>query len=101
MGSGHFLVSALIDINIKCGNSLVSRFALDADLGQALKKSKWSIETYQAAVQSYRHAHNKEEKREMQRLISDIKNDFRSEISANAPKVIRLAKLNRSGNPDY
>ncbi|WP_449587082.1 DNA methyltransferase [Niabella ginsengisoli] len=27
-----------IDINIKCGNSLVSRFALDADLKQALKK---------------------------------------------------------------
>ena len=28
-----------IDINIKCGNSLISRFALDADLKQALKKS--------------------------------------------------------------
>ena len=27
-----------IDINIKCGNSLVSRFAIDADLKQALKK---------------------------------------------------------------
>ena len=33
-----------IDINIKCGNSLVSRFAIDADLKQALKKSKWSID---------------------------------------------------------
>ncbi|NCU37386.1 class I SAM-dependent DNA methyltransferase, partial [Candidatus Falkowbacteria bacterium] len=30
-----------IDINIKCGNSLVSRFALDADLKQALKSSRW------------------------------------------------------------
>jgi adenine-specific DNA-methyltransferase len=28
-----------IDINIKCGNSLVSRFAIDADLKQALKKA--------------------------------------------------------------
>ncbi|MEX2511427.1 MAG: DNA methyltransferase, partial [Cyclobacteriaceae bacterium] len=35
-----------IDINIKCGNSLVSRFAIDADLKKALKKSKWSIDSY-------------------------------------------------------
>ena len=39
-----------IDINIKCGNSLVSRFALDADLKQALKKSKWTINSYRTAV---------------------------------------------------
>jgi hypothetical protein len=39
-----------IDINIKCGNSLVSRFAIDADLKQALKKSKWSIDSYRIAV---------------------------------------------------
>jgi len=82
-----------IDINIKCGNSLVSRFSLDADLSQALKTSKWDIETYQTAVQAYRHAHEKEEKREMIRLISDIKNDFRTEISANDPKVVRLTRL--------
>ncbi len=34
-----------IDINIKCGNSLISRFAIDADLKQALKKNKWSIDS--------------------------------------------------------
>ncbi len=82
-----------IDINIKCGNSLVSRFSLDADLKKALKKSKWSIESYRIAVDTYRNAHNKEEKREMEKLISDIKSDFRSEISLNDPKVKRLRKL--------
>ena len=35
-----------IDINIKCGNSLISRFDLDADIGLALKKSKWTIDMY-------------------------------------------------------
>jgi very-short-patch-repair endonuclease len=39
-----------IDINIKCGNSLVSRFALDEDLSQALGKSKFSIDAYRLAV---------------------------------------------------
>jgi len=69
-----------IDINIKCGNSLVSRFAIDADLKQALKKSKWSIDSYRIAVATYREAQNKEQKREMERLISIIKSDFRTNI---------------------
>ncbi|MCG9881369.1 MAG: type II restriction endonuclease, partial [Bacteroidia bacterium] len=82
-----------IDINIKCGNSLVSRFAIDADLKQALKKSKWTIDSYRMAVDTYRNAKSKEQKREMERLIADIKSDFRSEISSNDPKVLKLRKL--------
>ncbi|MEO9258360.1 MAG: DUF559 domain-containing protein, partial [Crocinitomicaceae bacterium] len=65
-----------IDINIKCGNSLVSRFAIDADLSQALKKSKWTIDSYRIAVDTYRNAESKEQKREMEKLIADIKSDF-------------------------
>jgi very-short-patch-repair endonuclease len=76
-----------IDINIKCGNSLVSRFDLDADLSQALKKSKFSIDAYRIAVDTYRNAENKTEKREMERLIEAIKSDFRSEITKNDPKI--------------
>jgi adenine-specific DNA-methyltransferase len=85
-----------IDINIKCGNSLISRFALDADLKQALKKSasKWTIDSYRIAVDTYRNAQSKEQKREMERLINEIKTNFRSEISANDPKVKKLYKLN-------
>jgi hypothetical protein len=82
-----------IDINIKCGNSLVSRFAIDADLKQALRKSKWTIDSYRIAVDTYRNAENKEQKREMERLIADIKSDFRSEISKSDPKIQKLLKL--------
>ena len=81
-----------IDINIKCGNSLISRFALDADLKQALRKSesKWTIDSYRIAVDTYRNAQSKEQKREMERLINEIKTNFRSEISLNDPKAKRL-----------
>ena len=82
-----------IDINIKCGNSLISRFDLDADLSKALKESKWNIDSYRIAVDTYRNAQNKEQKREMEKIIHDIKNDFRSEISSNDPKVKRLQKV--------
>ncbi len=82
-----------IDINIKCGNSLVSRFDIDSDLKKALKKSKWSIDSYRIAVATYRNAENKEQKREMEKLIADIKSDFRSEISLSDPKARKLRKL--------
>jgi hypothetical protein len=82
-----------IDINIKCGNSLISRYDLDADIKEALKKSKWTIDSYRIAVAAYRNAQSKEEKHQMERLINDIKSDFRSEISKNDPKLKRLYKL--------
>jgi len=91
--SGHLETLPNIDINIKCGNSLISRFALDADLKDALKKSKWSIDSYKVAVDTYRNAANKEEKREMETLINSIKSDFRTEIAKNDPKIKRKAKL--------
>jgi len=81
-----------IDINIKCGNSLVSRFAIDTDLSQALKKSKWSIDSYRIAVDTYRNAESKEQKREMKKLIADIKLDFRSEIDNPFKKKIAAAR---------
>jgi adenine-specific DNA-methyltransferase len=82
-----------IDINIKCGNSLISRFGLDADIKEALKQSKWTIDSYRLAVDAYRNAQNKDEKHAMERLINDIKSDFRSEISKSDPKVKKLYKL--------
>ena len=81
-----------IDINIKCGNSLVSRFSLHSDLKKALKQSKWSIDMYRIAVQTYRNAENKEQKHEMEKLIKTIKTDFRSEIAANSKEISDLNK---------
>jgi hypothetical protein len=71
----------------------VSRFAIDADMKQALKKSKWNIDTYKTAVATYRNAQNKEQKRETERLITEIKADFRSEIAKNDPKLLRKHRL--------
>ncbi len=82
-----------IDINIKCGNSLVSRFGLDADIKVALQKSKFNIDGYKVAVQAYREADTKEQKRSMEELIDSIKKDFKSHISPNDVKYKKLSKL--------
>ncbi len=83
-----------IDINIKCGNSLISRYSLDADIRQALKKSKWTIDSYRLAVMTYRNATTKAEKRSMEKLIESIKSDFETEVAANDKRLIQLRKLN-------
>lgn len=82
-----------IDINIKCGNSLIARFGLDADLKEALKKSKLKIDDYKRAVEQYRNAESKLQKRDMETLIAEIKTNFRSDINANDPKLARIYKL--------
>ena len=82
-----------IDINIKCGNSLVSRFAVDTDMKEVMKKSKWTIDEYKKAVDTYRNAESKDQKREMEVLINDIKTDFRTEIGHNSKEQRDLIKF--------
>ncbi len=82
-----------IDINIKCGNSLISRFGLDADLKEALQKSKLKIDDYKRAVDQYRNAESKAQKREMEVLIEQIKSSFRNDFNTNDPKLAKLYKL--------
>ncbi|RYD52376.1 MAG: type II restriction endonuclease [Sphingobacteriales bacterium] len=90
-----------IDINIKQGNSLVSRFSLDADLAPALKSLKWGISDYQASVNNYKAAKGKEEKRQLEALIESIKKDFRTEIGKNDPKQKRLIKVSAEHYSKY
>lgn len=82
-----------IDINIKCGNSLLSRFPLDADLTKALKSIKYDIKAYRGFVNDYKNEKSREVKKGLQKIIDSIKSDFRTEIFNNDPKVIRLNKI--------
>lgn len=82
-----------IDINIKCGNSLISRFALDTNLKDALKKSKISVYDYRMAVSNYRNTSDKAQKRQIETLIESIKTNFRTEILYYDPKQKRAVEL--------
>ena len=90
-----------IDINIKCGNSLIARFGLDADLKEALKKSKLKIDDYKRAVDQYRNAESKEQKRDMETLIAEIKTNFRTEINQNGKEIKELQKLKYEFNVKF
>ncbi|MCX6335117.1 MAG: hypothetical protein NT092_12590, partial [Bacteroidia bacterium] len=81
-----------IDINIKCGNSLISRYQLDADIGSALKSARWNVDNYREAVMNYRNAPTKEVKRNMEELIEKIKGQFETEVAQNDKRFQKLNK---------
>jgi hypothetical protein len=80
-----------IDINIKQGNSLLSRFALDEDLSEVFKKQKYSLKAYQAAVQRYKDTNSKETKYELVAFFKEIKDQFRTTIGKKDPLLSRMS----------
>ncbi|WP_373828041.1 type IIG restriction enzyme/methyltransferase, partial [Bacteroides heparinolyticus] len=87
-----------IDINIKVGNSLIHRFDLKQDISEILKKTDISISKYKDAVNRYKNTHSKEEKRELEDMISTIKSTLRTQISMHDPKLIRRIQMERELN---
>ena len=81
-----------IDINIKQGNSLVSRFELESDLSTVFKNSDHSLEDYKEAVQSYKQTGDRTEKQRLQQLIDDIKEEYTTTLTNNRPINQKLSK---------
>ncbi|MCG8859493.1 type IIG restriction enzyme/methyltransferase [Tenacibaculum finnmarkense] len=71
-----------IDINIKCGNSLISRFNLEDDLKNAFnnKDVNYSFTDYKNAVAEYKETNSKARKREVLEIIDEVKNNFKSTL---------------------
>ncbi len=82
-----------IDINIKQGNSLLSKFSLTEDLSEVFRKQKFSLQTYKDAVVAYKEAKSKDAKAELQRFINDIKSQFRETVMNRDPRRKKIATL--------
>lgn len=71
-----------IDINIKCGNSLISRYDLSEDISVALKNIRHgnnkeiTVDYYRKAVHQYKNAKTREDKQNLDSLITKIKQGF-------------------------
>ena len=75
-----------IDINIKSGNSLVSKYALDEDLSEVFKKQKFGLDIYKDTVAAYKEAKTKETKAEFKNFISEIKEAFKQSVINTDPR---------------
>ncbi|MBC6994356.1 TaqI-like C-terminal specificity domain-containing protein [Neolewinella lacunae] len=83
-----------IDINIKQGNSLISRFALHDDLSKALSAADGlTLDDYRQAVRDYHRATGKDDKDRLLELIDKVKHNFQTHIARADPRVKDLAKV--------
>ncbi|WP_347159458.1 DUF7149 domain-containing protein [Pontibacter chitinilyticus] len=82
-----------IDINIKQGNSLLSRYPLTADLQEAFGRKGHSLQAYREAVAKYKNTNSKEVKKQLVTFLEEIKQGFKTTLANNDPMRDRMAKL--------
>ncbi|SIT77173.1 DUF7149 domain-containing protein [Pontibacter indicus] len=82
-----------IDINIKQGNSLLSRYPLTADLQEAFGRKGHSLQAYREAVAEYKHTNSKQKKKELEQFLEELRQGFRTTLANNDPLRQRMAKL--------
>jgi adenine-specific DNA-methyltransferase len=82
-----------IDINIKTGNSLISRFQLEDDLQDAFKgeEVQYSFTDYKNAVAEYKTTNDKNRKNEILNIITEVKGNFQSSFDDKLKKKLEKA----------
>jgi hypothetical protein len=81
-----------IDINIKCGNSLISRFDPHADLSDIFKEDKTLLGEYRLSVAAYKNSTSKDVKKGLQNLIDSFKQKIVNKFYINDPLNKKLSK---------
>ena len=71
---GHLVTMPNIDINIKVGNSLISRYGLEDEID--IPNIKYAIERYKASVKDYKEGNFLSTKEEIRSAIDDVKGMF-------------------------
>ena len=74
-----------IDINIKCGNSLLNQHTFDADIRQVLASTNLTIKKYKQDVTNYKRTANKETKAQLKSDINIIKSYLQEGLNENTP----------------
>lgn len=74
-----------IDINIKCGNSLLNQYPFDADIRQVLASTNLTITKYKQDVTNYKRTSNKETKAKLKSDIEIIKAHLKDKLRENTP----------------
>lgn len=82
-----------IDINIKCGNSLLSRFKLDVNLKDAFAKAKYSVSIYKATIETYKNLKSKEEKDKLIHFIKELKEQLVTTVYQRDPLRKKISDL--------
>lgn len=79
-----------LDLNVRTGNSLVSRHALQAPLGQVFRRSGITVERYRSLVHDYFGASGQAARQELDTTLADLKANVGRTISQADPFVKKV-----------
>ncbi|MBC7446476.1 MAG: Eco57I restriction-modification methylase domain-containing protein, partial [Hymenobacteraceae bacterium] len=79
-----------LDLNIRAGNSLLSKYTLAEDLDYVFRHSRYSLATYRVTVSAYFAASGRDERQPLQELLTLIRADIHKLLRENDPLVRRV-----------
>lgn len=102
-GYKHLETLPNIDINIKAGNSLVSRFSINDKYEKTnlvyRDKLKTAIDRYKEQVILYKSVHDKAMKRDIEKKIASLKSQFREREPTDKDYINLTSKENELLTP--
>ena len=90
-----------IDINVKCGNSLISRFETTQNLAKMLNNTNFTVQNYRKLFTDYHSAKTKEERQIINDQILSIKTGFKTYLSENSPISYKIRELQTKIDQEY
>jgi hypothetical protein len=82
-----------LDLNVRTGNSLIGRYALQADLTEVFRRKDTSVAAYRRAFTQFVSARGREAKQELQDFLNRLKDQFRVAVSIHDPLNKKLKDL--------
>ncbi|SDX64870.1 type IIG restriction enzyme/methyltransferase [Hymenobacter psychrophilus] len=81
-----------LELNVRAGNSLISRYPLQSDLTEVFRKKDFSLAAYRRAVSGFFSARGREQKLVLEDFLQRLKDQFRTDIQRHDPLLKRIAR---------
>ncbi|WP_139922608.1 Eco57I restriction-modification methylase domain-containing protein [Hymenobacter sp. DG01] len=81
-----------LELNVRAGNSLISRYPLGADLTEVFRKKDFSLAAYRRAVGEFFSARGREQKQVLEDFLQRLKDQFRTDIQRHDPLLKRITR---------
>ncbi|HEX8428321.1 DUF7149 domain-containing protein [Hymenobacter sp.] len=81
-----------LELNVRAGNSLISRYPLQADLTEVFRRKDFSLVAYRRAVGEFFSARGREQKQVLEDFLQRLKEQFRTDIQRHDPLLKRITR---------
>lgn len=96
--SAHLVTLPNIDINIKCGDSVIHRKSLSDDLRGEMARARMNVQEYKQLVADYKNIHDKAKRKEKEARLNELKKNILYVIKNDDELYRKLHKVQAEWN---